>query len=144
MHNFIRERVVFVPIMRGGIGLTDAMLTLIPCASVRHLGIFKEKISSQPIEYYNKLPSKNEYDTCYILDPVIATGGTLLAAIDIVKELGVRDIGIITICCSEEGLAKISERHPDVHVYCAAIDPILDSSGTIIPGIGDAGDRIFL
>lgn len=129
--------------MRGGIGLTDAMLTLIPDAPVRHLGIFKEKASNQPIEYYNKLPSQNEYDICYILDPVIATGGTILAAIDMIKELGVKEIGVVSICCSEEGLGLIAERHPDVHVYCAAIDPVLDPSGVIIPGIGDAGDRIF-
>lgn len=108
-----------------------------------HVGIFREKTSLQPVEYYNKLPQANTFDICYILDPMIATGGTALATIDMLKDFGVPKIILITICASEPGVQMILERHPDVEIYTAALDPGLNDSGYIVPGLGDAGDRLY-
>lgn len=119
------------------------MLELIPTAPVLHLGIFRDKITLQPVEYYNKLPQSNSFDVCYIIDPMIATGGTVIAAIDMLKDLGVPKIHIITVCASEVGTKNILERHPHVEIHAAALDPELNSHGYIIPGLGDAGDRLY-
>ena len=119
------------------------MLELIPTAPVMHIGIFREKTTLQPVEYYSKLPQSNIYDICYILDPMIATGGTAIATIDMLKDMGVPKIAIISICASEPGVAAIYNRHPDVEIYTAALDPRLDENGYIIPGLGDAGDRLY-
>lgn len=119
------------------------MLELIPTAPVLHIGIFREKTTLQPIEYYNKLPQTNSFDLCYILDPMIATGGSATAAIDMLKEFGVPKISLITVCASEAGVKAIIERHPDVEIYTAALDKELNSQGYILPGLGDAGDRLY-
>lgn len=119
------------------------MLELIPTAPVLHIGIFREKTTLQPVEYYNKLPATNTFDVCYILDPMIATSGTALSAIDMLKDLGVPKIAIITLCASQVGLQAIVERHPDIEVYTAAVDKDLNAEGYIIPGLGDVGDRLF-
>ncbi len=120
-----------------------AMLELIPTAPILHIGIFRERTTLQPIEYYNKLPRVNCYDICYILDPMIATGGTVIAAIDMLKDLGVPTIVVLTVCVSLPGAQAIRLRHPDVLIYTGALDAELNSSGYIVPGLGDAGDRLF-
>ncbi len=119
------------------------MLELIPTAPVLHLGIFRDKITLQPVEYYNKLPQSNAFDICYILDPMIATGGTAIAAIDMLKDLGVPSIHLLTICASEGGVKSILQRHPEVEIHAAALDPDLNEQGYIMPGLGDAGDRLY-
>lgn len=119
------------------------MLELIPTAPVLHLGIFRDKITLQPVEYYNKLPQSNAFDICYILDPMIATGGTAIAAIDMLKDLGVPSIHLLTICASEGGVKSILQRHPEVEIHVAALDPDLNEQGYIMPGLGDAGDRLY-
>ena len=119
------------------------MLELIPTAPVLHLGIFRDKASLQPVEYYNKLPQSNTFDICYILDPMIATGGTAIAAIDMLKDLGVPSIHLLTICASEVGVKSILQRHPEVEIHAAALDPDLNAKGYIMPGLGDAGDRLY-
>jgi uracil phosphoribosyltransferase len=120
-----------------------AMLELIPTAPVLHIGIFREKTSLQPVEYYNKLPQTNTFDICYILDPMIATGGTALAAIDMLKDFGVPKIRVLTVCASKPGVRAILERHGDVEIYAAVLDSELTPDGLITPGLGDAGDRFF-
>ena len=145
--------------MRGGNGLIDckllssfyahlgschvAMLELIPTAPVMHIGIFREKTTLQPVEYYNKLPQTNAFDICYILDPMIDTGGSAIAAIDMLKDFGVPKICILTICASEQGAQAVLERHPDVEIFTATLDPQLNANGCIVPGLGDAGDRLY-
>ncbi|PJF18242.1 Uracil phosphoribosyltransferase [Paramicrosporidium saccamoebae] len=119
------------------------MLELIPTAPVLHIGIFREKTTLQPVEYYNKLPQSNSFDICYVLDPMIATGGTALATIEMLKDFGVPKIILLTICASEPGSKMILERHPDVEIYTAALDPELNAEGYIVPGLGDAGDRLY-
>lgn len=118
------------------------MLELIPTAPVLHIGIFREKTTLQPIEYYNKLPQTNTFDICYILDPMIATGGSAIAAIDMLKDLGVPKICVLTICASEKGVQAVLDRHPEVEIFTAALDPQLNDRGCIVPGLGDAGDRL--
>lgn len=119
------------------------MLELIPTAPVLHIGIFREKTTLQPVEYYNKLPQTNSFDICYVLDPMIATGGTALSTIEMLKDFQVPKIILLTVCASEPGVKMILERHPDVEIYTAALDPELNQQGYIVPGLGDAGDRLY-
>lgn len=119
------------------------MLGFIPDATILHLGIFREKKTMQPVEYYNKLPERCQVDTAYVLDPMIATGGTAIAAIDILKEWGVRRVKVIAAVGSTSGMRAITKAHPDVHIVVGAEDAVLDSSGWIVPGLGDIGDRMF-
>lgn len=119
------------------------MLELLPSAPVLHIGIFREKTTFQPVEYYSKLPSNRTFDVCYILDPSVATGGTISAAVDMLKEAGVKKIVVITICASKVGVKFVAEKHPDVHFFGAALDESLSPHGFIVPGFGDAGDRLF-
>ena len=119
------------------------MLTFTPTATTVHLGLFREKTTLQPVEYYSRLPSDNQFDICYILDPIIATGGTTAAAIDMIKDWGVDNIRIITVNASKAGLAYINQVHPEVKIYVGAIGDQLNEKGEIVHGVGDAGDRLF-
>lgn len=119
------------------------MLELIPTAPVYHIGLYREKTTLMPVEYYNRLPHSNSLDVCYILDPMIATGGSAIAAIDTLKDAGISKICFVAICASQFGVTAILERHPDVEIYTAALDEHLDKQGFIIPGLGDAGDRLY-
>lgn len=119
------------------------MMELVPTAPVYHIGIYREKGTLQPVEYYNKLPESHQLDICYVLDPMLATGGSAIAAVDILKEAGVPKICFISICVSEPGARALLDRHPDVEIYTAALDKELGADGFIIPGLGDAGDRLF-
>jgi uracil phosphoribosyltransferase len=140
------ERVGFVPILRAGLGMVDAMLELMPTAQVWHLGLFRDERTLRPVEYYNKLPDSATVDLCLILDPMLATGGSATAAIEVLKRWGavtpVR-IKLVNLIAAPEGVAAVSEAHPDVHIYCAALDRQLNEKGYIMPGLGDAGDRQF-
>lgn len=123
------------------------MLTFTPTATIVHLGLFREKTTLQPIEYYSRLPSDNSFDICYILDPVIATGGTTAAAIDMIKDWGVNNIRIICVNASKSGLEYIQKIHPDVKIYVGLVDQIEklgeNDEISIVPAVGDAGDRLF-
>ena len=112
-------------------------------SSVFHLGLYRDKVSLQPVEYYNKLPPNDPQDMCLVLDPMLATGGTAIAAINILKEWGVKDIKLVSICGSVYGVEALSKAHPDVEVFIGVVDEELASNGYIIPGLGDAGDRLF-
>jgi uracil phosphoribosyltransferase len=140
------ERIGLVPILRAGLGMVDAMLELMPTAEVWHLGLFRDERTLRPVEYYNKLPDSASVDLCLILDPMLATGGSATAAIEVLKRWGavtpVR-IKLVNLIAAPEGVAAVSEAHPDVEIYCAALDRQLNDKGYIMPGLGDAGDRQF-
>jgi uracil phosphoribosyltransferase len=140
------ERVGFVPILRAGLGMVDAMLELMPTAQVWHLGLFRDERTLSPVEYYNKLPDSATVDLCLILDPMLATGGSATAAIEVLKKWGAVQpvrIKLINLIAAPEGVAAVSAAHPDVDIYCAALDRSLNEKGYIQPGLGDAGDRQF-
>ncbi|MEZ0239929.1 MAG: uracil phosphoribosyltransferase [Chloroflexota bacterium] len=140
------ERIGLIPILRAGLGMVDAMLELMPTAEVWHLGLFRDERTLLPVEYYNKLPDSATVDLCLILDPMLATGGSATAAIEILKRWGavkpVR-IKLVNLIAAPEGVQAVSEAHPDVEIYCAALDRQLNDKGYILPGLGDAGDRQF-
>ncbi|KAI8080112.1 uracil phosphoribosyltransferase-domain-containing protein [Gilbertella persicaria] len=127
----ISEKVGLIPVLRSGLGFVDGFLNLFPEAPVYHLGIYREKVSHQPVEYYNKLPDSPTVETCFVLDPVIATGNTAIATINMIKEWGMTgsQIKFVSIVGSEQGLAQLQKEHPDIHVFVAAIDKALDGNG---------------
>ena len=137
------ERVGFVPILRAGLGMVDAMLELMPTAQVWHLGLFRDERTLRPVEYYNRLPNSTTVDVCLILDPMLATGGSATAAIDVLKRWGARRIKLVNLIAAPEGVAAVTAAHPDVAIHCAALDRQLNERGYILPGLGDAGDRQF-
>jgi uracil phosphoribosyltransferase len=140
------DRIGLVPILRAGLGMVDAMLELMPTAQVWHLGLFRDERTLRPVEYYNKLPDSASVDLCLILDPMLATGGSATAAIEVLKRWGavtpVR-IKLVNLIAAPEGVEAVTAAHPDVHIYCAALDRQLNEKGYIMPGLGDAGDRQF-
>ena len=137
------KKLAIVPILRAGLGMVDGMLQLVPSAKVGHIGLYRDHDTLQPVEYYNKLPSDIEERDVIVLDPMLATGGSAMDAITIVKRSRPRSIKFLCIIAAPEGLKALSEAHPDVHIYCAAVDEKLNEHGYILPGLGDAGDRIF-
>lgn len=139
----IEESVALIPILRAGLGMTDGMLDLLPKASVHHIGMYRSKDSLMPVQYYNKLPKDHACDVAYILDPCIATSGTVRAVISIVKQWGAKRIVVISAIGAQTGIDEILSKHPDVQIHIAAVDSTLSDSGIIIPGLGDAGDRQF-
>ena len=136
-------RIGLVPILRAGLGMVDAMLELMPTAEVWHLGLFRDERTLMPVEYYNKLPDSASVDLCLILDPMLATGGSATAAIEVLKKWGAVRIKLVNLIAAPEGVAAVSAAHPDVGIYCAALDRSLNDHGYIQPGLGDAGDRQF-
>ena len=140
------ERIGLIPILRAGLGMVDAMLELMPTAEVWHLGLFRDERTLRPVEYYNKLPDSANVDLCLILDPMLATGGSATAAIEVLKRWGavtpVR-IKLINLIAAPEGVEAVYAAHPDVEIHCAALDRQLNDKGYIMPGLGDAGDRQF-
>jgi uracil phosphoribosyltransferase len=136
-------RIGLVPILRAGLGMVDAMLELMPTAEVWHLGLFRDERTLRPVEYYNKLPDSATVDLCLILDPMLATGGSATAAIDVLKRWGATRIKLVNLIAAPEGVKAVTEAHPDVEIYCAAVDRGLNEKGYIMPGLGDAGDRQF-
>ncbi len=137
------KKVTVVPILRAGIGLMDGVLDMIPGAKISVVGLYRNEETLEPVEYYVKLASDMEQRIAIILDPMLATGGSLIATIELLKRHGCHQICSLNLVCAPEGLAKVAAAHPDVDIYTAAIDDHLNEQGYIIPGLGDAGDRIF-
>ena len=134
---------VFVPIIRAGTGMIDGIVTMIPNAKIGHIGLYRNEETLKPVRYYYKMPKGIQDKKVIIIDPMLATGGSGIDAITLLKEDGVKDIKFLSIIAAPEGLKKMQEVHPDVQIYCAAIDDHLNDVGYIVPGLGDAGDRIF-
>ena len=137
------DRYAFVPILRAGMGMTQGIETLIPNAKIGVIGLYRNEETLKPVKYYYKVPKDIADRTVILLDPMLATGGSAIDAISMLKEDGVKDIKFLCIIAAPEGIKKIEEIHPDVEVYCAKIDEKLNDIGYILPGLGDAGDRIF-
>lgn len=137
------KKITVVPILRAGLGMMDGVLDLIPSAKVSVVGLYRNEETLEPVKYYVKMTSKMEERIALILDPMLATGGTLCATIDFLKESGCKKIRGIFLVAAPEGIARVQETHPDVDVYVAAIDERLNKIGYILPGLGDAGDKIF-
>lgn len=137
------RKMTVVPILRAGLGMLDGVLQLMPNAKVSVVGFYRDEETLQPVPYFEKLTAKINERTALIVDPMLATGGTLIATIDLLKKAGCREIIGLFLAAAPEGLAKLEEAHPDVHVFTAAIDEKLNEKGYILPGLGDAGDKIF-
>jgi len=136
-------RVGIVPILRAGLGMVDPLLVLLPDAEVWHLGLYRNEETAEPISYYDKLPIGGAPDVVMLLDPMLATGGSMVLAIQRLREWGVKDIRVVSIIASQSGVDRVASMFGDVRIYVATIDPILDERSYIVPGLGDAGDRIF-
>jgi uracil phosphoribosyltransferase len=137
------KKITVVPILRAGLGMMDGVLDMIPSARVSVVGLYRNEETLEPVRYYVKMTSKMEERITLILDPMLATGGTLMATIDLIKEAGCRQIKGIFLVAAPEGIKRLEETHPDVEVYVAAVDDKLNDVGYILPGLGDAGDKIF-
>lgn len=137
------KKLAIIPILRAGLGMVDGILQLVPNAKVGHIGLYRDPETLLPVEYYCKLPGDISERDIYILDPMLATGGSAAAAIQLVKDRGGRKISLVSIIAAPEGVSKVHEDHPDVDIYAAALDTRLNDHGYIVPGLGDAGDRLF-
>lgn len=137
------RKLAFIPILRAGLGMLDAMLSMVPAAKVGHIGLYRDEKTHEPVEYYNKLPADIEDRDVFVLDPMLATGGSAVDAINIIKKSNPRSIKFLCIIAAPEGIKELTEEHPDVQVYCASKDECLNDNCYIVPGLGDAGDRIF-
>lgn len=137
------KKLAFVPILRAGIGMVDGVLRLVPAAKVGHIGLYRDPQTLHPVDYYCKLPSDIEEREVIVLDPMLATGGSAVAAINSIKKKGATNIKFMCIIAAPEGIAALTAAHPDVSVYCASKDERLNEHGYIVPGLGDAGDRLF-
>jgi uracil phosphoribosyltransferase len=135
--------IAVIPILRAGIVMEEGILQMIPNARVGHIGIYRDPVSLQPVEYYCKLPSNLEGANVFIVDPMLATGGSAVKAIDLVKEAHPKSIDFVCLISAPPGIEKVTAAHSDINIYTLAIDPILNSHGYIVPGLGDAGDRLF-
>ena len=137
------KKLAVVPILRAGLGMVEGMLTVIPAAKVGHIGLYRDPETLKPVEYYCKLPADCEEREVFVTDPMLATGGSAEAAITMLKEKGVKNIHFMCVIAAPEGVKALSEAHPDVDIYIGALDEHLNDHGYIVPGLGDAGDRIF-
>ena len=137
------KKAAIVPILRAGLGMVEGMLTIMPAAKVGHIGLYRDPKTLEPVEYYCKLPSDIESRDVFVTDPMLATGGSASAAITMLKEKGAKKIHFLCIIAAPEGLEKLKADHPDVDIYIGAMDEKLNDHGYIVPGLGDAGDRIF-
>ena len=137
------KKLAIVPILRAGLGMVDSMVDMIPSAKIGHIGLYRDPDTHLPVEYYCKLPEDIESRQVYVVDPMLATGGSAIAAIDFLKKYGCRQITMMNIIGCPEGVQAVQEAHPDVDIYLASIDEKLNDHKYIIPGLGDAGDRIF-
>jgi uracil phosphoribosyltransferase len=139
----LKEKIGLVPILRAGLGMVEGVWGLMPSAEVWHIGLYRDEETLQPVEYYNKLPIEPTVSVCLILDPMLATGGSAVATVDVVKRWGVSRIKFVAMIASPEGIQVMQKAHPDVPIHLAAIDDHLNNIGYIVPGLGDAGDRQF-
>lgn len=137
------KKMAIVPILRAGLGMVDAMVALIPSAKIGHIGLYRDPVTHLPVEYYCKLPDDIENRHVFVVDPMLATGGSAVAAIDFLKAHGCRHITMMNVIGCPEGVKAVTEAHPDVDIYLAALDERLNEHAYILPGLGDAGDRIF-
>jgi uracil phosphoribosyltransferase len=139
----LKQPIGLVPILRSGLGMVEGIWGLMPSAEVWHIGLYRDEQTLQPVEYYNKLPLEPTVSVCLVLDPMLATGGSAVATVDILKEWGVQRIKFVGILAAPEGVEAMQEAHPDVPLHLAVIDKHLNQHGYIVPGLGDAGDRQF-
>ena len=137
------KKIALVPILRAGLGMVEGILEMIPAAKVGHIGLYRDPNTLEPVEYYCKLPQDCAERDVFVVDPMLATGGSSVAAIRMLKEKGVKHIRFLCILAAPEGVKKMQEAHPDVDIYIGALDEKLNDHGYIVPGLGDAGDRIF-
>ncbi len=137
------KKLAIVPILRAGLGFVDGMLEIIPGAKVGHVGLYRDPETHEPVEYYCKLPEDIDKRRVIIVDPMLATGGSAIAAVDFVKKRGAKDISLMFLIAAPEGIEALTKKHPDVDIYIAAKDDHLNENAYIVPGLGDAGDRIF-
>jgi len=142
-HMLAGKKLAIVPILRAGLGMVDSMVDMIPSAKIGHIGLYRDPETHMPVEYYCKLPDDIEKRQVYVVDPMLATGGSAVAAIDFLKQHGCKNIIMMNIIGCPEGIKAVQEAHPDVDMYLAAVDERLNEHAYIIPGLGDAGDRIF-
>ncbi len=142
--NFVAGRSIgVVPILRAGLGMVNGILTLVPNAKVGHIGLYRDPETHLPVEYYCKLPVDAEERTIILVDPMLATGGSAVAAIDFIKKRGCKDIKLMNLIAAPEGVKTVQDAHPDVDIYVASLDEKLNEHAYIVPGLGDAGDRLF-
>lgn len=137
------DKYAFVPILRAGMGMLDGVITVIPNAKIGHIGMYRDEITFEPVNYFFKVPPGIDKREVIILDPMLATGGSAIDAIELLKSKGVKKIKFLCIIAAPEGIKKVEEKHPDVKIYCGSIDKKLNKNKYIVPGLGDAGDRIF-
>jgi len=137
------KKLAVVPILRAGLGMVDGMLAMIPAAKVGHIGLYRDPETLEPVEYYCKLPADSSEREVFVVDPMLATGGSSVAAIQMLKDKGVKRIRFMCIIAAPEGVKRMEKEHPDVDIYIGALDEKLNDHGYIVPGLGDAGDRIF-
>lgn len=139
----IGARIGLIPILRAGLGMVEPIIDLLPTARVWHLGLYRDHRTLEPVSYYNKLPAQPDIDLCLILDPMLATGGSAVAAVDVLKDWGAAQIKFLGLIAAPEGVERLQSAHPDVPIHLAALDERLNELGYIVPGLGDAGDRQF-
>lgn len=137
------KKVAIIPILRAGMGMVDGILELIPAAKVGHIGLYRDHDTLEPVEYFVKLPEDIDQRQLFVVDPMLATGGSAIMAIDALKERGASNIKFVCLVSAPEGVKALQEAHPDIDIYTAALDDHLNESGYIVPGLGDAGDRLF-
>jgi uracil phosphoribosyltransferase len=139
----IAEDLVVVPILRAGVGMLEGILSLVPSARVGFVGLYRDEVTKEPVTYYQRLPDQTKGGLCILVDPMLATGGSAVAAIDMLKKKGAHKIVVVCIVTCPEGLQRVEKAHPDVHIYAASIDDGLNEKKYIVPGLGDAGDRLY-
>jgi uracil phosphoribosyltransferase len=139
----VRGRIGLVPILRAGLGMIDPVLDLLPMAEVWHLGLYRDEDTAQPVRYYDKLPAKRPVDVALILDPMLATGGSATAALMTLREWGVPQVKVLSLIAAQQGVDAVASQFPEAQIYVCQIDPVLNASKFIVPGLGDAGDRLF-
>lgn len=139
----LKEKIGLVPILRAGLGMVDGIWEMMPGAEVWHIGLYRDEETLRPVFYYNKLPTSPTVQLCLVLDPMLATGGSAVAAVDMLKKWGAERIKFVGILAAPEGIERLQEAHPDVAIYIAKVDERLNDIGYIVPGLGDAGDRQF-
>ncbi len=137
------KKLAVIPILRAGLGMVEGVLTMIPSAKVGHIGLYRNEETLEPVEYYCKIPKDCSERDVFVVDPMLATGGSAIAAIQMLKNRGVKNMRFLCIIAAPEGVKKLQEAHPDVDIYIGALDEHLNENGYIVPGLGDAGDRIF-
>lgn len=137
------KKMAVIPILRAGLGMVEGMLAMIPSAKVGHIGLYRNEETLEPVEYYCKVPADCSERDVFVVDPMLATGGSSVAAIQMLKDRGVKNIRFMCIIAAPEGIKRMQEAHPDVDIYVGALDDHLNENGYIVPGLGDAGDRIF-